>query len=311
MVKEVGMVHRTRSAWLAVCLPLVALALTSCERDVNASSSTAAPEPQRPATAPVAAAQAKAELQFVATGPLVVENQIDVASLREGVVAQIAADTGTYVRKGDALAQLDDRQISADVEASAAKVRSIAANLKNWEAETKVLLADRERAEKMWTAQLITKQDLDHAVYKQEADVYEVQREREALKNAEETLRSLELEKEKTRIVAPFDGVVARRYVHMGQRVAVGERLFWVSATAPLRVRFTVPEKMVGQIRAGEQVQVAAAELVTPEYPGKIVSVSPVVDPASGTLDVVAEVNGPSPLLRPGMQASVRLPQPK
>jgi len=49
--------------------------------------------------------------------------------------------------RGQVLAKLDDRQISSDVEGAAAKVRSIEANLKNWEAETNVLRSDRSRAE--------------------------------------------------------------------------------------------------------------------------------------------------------------------
>ena len=245
---------------------------------------------------------------FVASGPVTVENQVDLAALREGVIARIDVDAGRNVRQGELLGELDDRQISADVEASAARVRSIAANLKNWEAETKVLLADRQRAEKMWEANLITKQDLDHAVYKQEADVYEVQRESESLKNAQATERSLELEREKTQIRAPFDGIVARRYIHVGQKVAVGDRLFWITATAPLRIRFTVPERLLNKIHDHQEVSVTAAELPGGDHRARIVFVSPVVDPASATLDVVAELVGSPGELRPGMQANVRFP---
>ena len=254
--------------------------------------------------------QARAALDddFVASGPVTVENQVDLAALREGVIARIDVDAGRNVRQSELLGELDDRQISADVEASAARVRSIAANLKNWEAETKVLLADRQRAEKMWEANLITKQDLDHAVYKQEADVYEVQRESESLKNAQATERSLELEREKTQIRAPFDGIVARRYIHVGQKVAVGDRLFWITATAPLRIRFTVPERLLNKIHDHQEVSVTAAELPGGDHRARIVFVSPVVDPASATLDVVAELVGSPGELRPGMQANVRFP---
>ena len=71
-----------------------------------------------------------------------VENQVDVAALREGVIVSILAEPNTRVRKGQLLARLDDRQISADLDAASAKTRSIQANLKNWEAETKVLESD-------------------------------------------------------------------------------------------------------------------------------------------------------------------------
>ncbi|MGH9651256.1 MAG: efflux RND transporter periplasmic adaptor subunit, partial [Terriglobales bacterium] len=145
----------------------------------------------------------------MASGPIVVENQVDVAAQRDGVVARINVDAGVMVRKGQLLATLDDRQIAADKEAADAKVRSAVADLKGWEGEVKVLKADLERAEKRWEAQLITKQDLEHARFKVEADEYEVERARENLRSAQATARSLDLELEKTRILVPFDGVVA------------------------------------------------------------------------------------------------------
>ena len=96
--------------------------------------------------------------------------------------------------------------------------------MKNWQAETKVLQADRARAEKLYAAQVIPKEELEHVQFKEESDEYEVQREAESLNNAKATLKSLELERDKTDIVAPFDGIVARRYVRVGQKVSAGDR---------------------------------------------------------------------------------------
>lgn len=270
-----------------------------------------------PKTAPVSAAKpapapvAPQETVFVASGPIVVENQVDVEAQRDGVVAKVNVDAGTMVRKGQLLGSLDDRQIGADKEAADAKVRSAAADLKGWEGEVKVLQSDRERAEKMWEAQLITQQDLEHARFKVEADESEAERARENLKSAHATAKSLALELEKTRIMAPFNGVVARRYVRMGQRVTMGDRLFWVTAVAPLRVKFTLPERFLGHVKKGDELNVTAASDDQQKHTAKVLQVSPVVDPSSATIEVLAEVVGPAPDLRPGMTANVRLPNPK
>jgi membrane fusion protein (multidrug efflux system) len=266
------------------------------------------------AAAPAPAADQPASVQnqnvFVASGPVVVENQVDVSALREGPVVAILAQPGTQVHQGQLLAKLDDRQISADLEGAAARVRSIAANLKNWQAETKVLQADRARAEKLYEAQVIPKEELEHVQYKEEADEYEIQREAESLNNAKATQKSLELELDKTNVVAPFDGIVARRYVRVGQKVAVGDRLFWVTALTPLQVKFTLPERFFSRVRNGEQLTVSSAD-ISPDakYPAKIVQVSPVVDPSSGTIEILAQVVGPAPALRPGMLVNISLPQ--
>ncbi len=294
-----------RRALILALLGTAAAAMTACSgtKEVATTAAAAAPAPTA-ATAPATAA----DNSYVASGPIIVENQVDVASQREGVVAELLADTGSSVRKGQLLAKLDDRQVSADLEAASSRTRSIEANLKNWEAESKVLDVDYQRAQKMWDAQLITKEQLDHAKYKAEADKFEIERERESLNQARATQRSLELERDKTRITAPFNGIVARRYVRVGQKVAVGDRIFWVTATAPLLVKFTLPEKFVGRVKNGEAVTVAAADQ-SPEmkHPAKIVQVSPVVDPSSGTIEIEAEVTGAAPDLRPGMQANVHI----
>lgn len=244
----------------------------------------------------------------MASGPLIVEHQVDVASQRDGVVTEVRADSGTPVKQGQVLALLDDRQIEADLDAARARTRSTAADLKNWEAEAKVLQADLNRAQKMWEADLITKEQYDHALFKAESDQWDVKRVQELLVNAQQTERSLELELEKTRICAPFAGIVARRYVRDGQQVTRGDRMFWVTETAPLRIRFTLPERFVGRIQRGTRFAVASPDTGDAQYSAKVLEISPVVDPSSGTIEVLAQIVNPTKDLRPGMTASVSIP---
>lgn len=244
---------------------------------------------------------------FVASGPIVVENQVDVLAQRDGVVAQISAEIGQSVKKGAQLGRFDDRQLLADRNAAQARVSSIRADLKNWEALTKVAQSDSARAQQMWKAQLITKEQLDHDSYKAEAAQFEVDRERENLHSAEATLQSLELELGKTRITAPFDGVVARRYIRVGQKVSKDDRLFWVTAVSPMRVKFMLPELFLSRVKRGSEVTVTP--MADPQHPrtAKVILMSPVVDPSSGAVEVVAELQGPAGDLRPGMNTNIRL----
>jgi len=291
------------------CRPILVLlavtAVTGC-RDSQTSASPKLVSPDPPA--PVAAARLPAE-DITSSGPIVVENQLDVCSQREGVVTQIFADTDTFVRRGDPLATLDDRQLTADRDAAEAKLHAIEANVKNWIAEVKVLEADLERSEKMWAARINTQEQLDHDRFKVEADRYELEQERQMAVNQQEIVQSLNLELEKTRILAPFDGVVARRYVRVGQRVGNGDRLFWVTATAPLRVKFTLPERFIGRISHGQMINVISPDSPDSLHTAKVIQISPVVDPSSGTIEVLAEIVGPVGNLRPGMTADVRIPR--
>ncbi|MCI0354290.1 MAG: hypothetical protein L0099_04500, partial [Acidobacteria bacterium] len=207
------MIRRTKWAGLMLA---ATLAMSACSESKPEPAKTVSAAPAAPAPAGPAG---KAEDVFVGSGPLVVENQVDVMAQREGVVARIVADVGGKVAKGQLLAQLDDRQLSSDLDAARARHRALEADVKSWESLLKVYETDLERAEEMRKADLNTQQQLDHARYRLNASQHDVERERQNYRNAQASLRSLELELEKTRILAPFAGVVARRYVRAGQKV--------------------------------------------------------------------------------------------
>lgn len=293
---------------LTLALPLALALLQSGCSDSRTAEVKAAPRPvaNQPVTNP--APPAEHEPFFIASGPLIVEHQVDVDSQRDGVVAEIHAEPGLLVRTGQFLAQLDDRQITADLNAARAHTRSTAADLKNWESEAKVLEADAQRARKMWDAQLITQEQFDHARFKAESDQWDVKRVQELLVNAQQIEHSLELELEKTRIRAPFSGVVARRYVRAGQQVNRGDRMFWITETSPLRVQFTLPERFAGKIQRGQTLEVTSIDRRDAKFSAKVIEISPVIDPSSGTIEVLAQLVGPTKDLRPGMTTSIRVP---
>ena len=276
-------------------------------------STVAAPSPETTlAAAPPPATTAPSVSQgsddsYVATGPIIVENQVEVLAQREGVLKQILADVGGPVLKGTLLALLDDRELQARRDAAEAKVHSSEADLKDWQAETKVAEVDLKRAEEMGKAGVSTQEQVDHARYKFEGSQYEVEKAERNLENAKAELRVAEVELGKTRIEAPFSGVVARRYAHVGEKVTAGDRLFWVSELAPLRVKFTVPEKFMRQIQQGGTVYVTSDVLPGKPFSAKVLQISPVLDPASDSVDVMAQLEGTPEQLRPGMTAHIFL----
>jgi membrane fusion protein (multidrug efflux system) len=241
------------------------------------------------------------------SGPLIVEHQLDLLAQRAGIVAKLNSDVGARVHAGDVLAELDDRQLTSEVEAARSKTLSTEAGLNSWKSEAKVLDADYERAKKLWDFQLIPLEQFEHAKYKAEEEHYEVQRVEQMLVTDKANQHSLELELEKTRIRAPFSGVVARRYVREGQQVASGDRLFWITGDGPLRMRFTMPERYIGHVKRGQELPLTTPDLPGQTYKARVLEVSPVVDPASSTFEVLVELQGTRGDLRPGMDANITL----
>jgi membrane fusion protein (multidrug efflux system) len=293
-------------------LALAACLLAGCGDAKSDSPAAASPASAVP-TAPAAATPpptTTADNSFTASGPLIVERQVEITAQREGVVAKIYSQEGQRVKAGALLGQLDDRQVNANLEAARAKTRSIENDLKNWQAEAEVMKADYVRAQKASAEGLIPQEQLEHAKYKAESEQWDIKRVTEMLNTSRQEERSLELEMEKNRIIAPFDSLVARRYAREGQSVARGERLFWVTEETPLLLRFTLPERLMGRVKIGQTLPLTSPDVPSETHSARIKEVSPVVDPSSGTFDVLVELQGPRGELRPGMTASVHVDAP-
>jgi len=292
--------------WAALAAATQMMGCGSDKPDITPVSNAAT----LPAPAPVPPAQpgaAPAEPEMVVSGPIVVEHEVDLTAQRDGVVAKIYYDVPARVKAGTLLAQLDDRDLQAQLDSARAKSRSIEDDLNNWKAEREVMQADYVRAQELWKQGLTSAEQLQHAKYNVESHDWDIKRVTELLNNSRDDERSLELEMEKTRVVAPFDALVARRYVREWQTVAKGDRLFWITSEAPLLVRFTLPEKMFGKVREGQRVEVDSPDDPGERHSARVKEISPVIDPASGTFEVLVELVGERGSLRPGMTASVHL----
>ncbi len=270
------------------------------------SSSAPAPAPTANLRSPSSAILQSAK-SYTTVGPLVALQQADIAAERDGRVVSIAVEIGDHVEKGQVLALLDDSMQRASRDAQKARVASLQAQVLDWQAEQKSVEADLRRADTMRADKIISQESWEHVKYKLDETVAEVARHRADETVAEDELEAANLQLEKSRIVAPFAGVVGRSSVRIAQQVKEGDVLFWITAVAPLRILFTVPESEMAAFTNG-----AALLLTTPDYPSlrqpaRIFRVSPVVDPASGSVQIIGTVVHPSPLLKPGMSMQVRL----
>jgi RND family efflux transporter MFP subunit len=299
---------RSLIAWFTFTAALATGGCGGTEPPASAVPSGAAtPAAPSKAAPPVEAA----DTSFVVSGPIIVEHQVEVTAQRDGFVAKVLFDAPSRVKAGTVLARMDDQQVTANLEAARAKSRSIAADLKNWQSEAEVLKADYGRQQNLWKLGLTSQEQLEHAKYKAESDQWDIQRVQETLNTAHQEERSLELELAKTKITAPFDGLVARRYVREGQSVNKGDRLFWVTAEAPLLMRFTLPERYFGRVHRQQQFEIMSPNVPGEKHLARAKEVSPVIDPSSGTFEVLVELIGAPGSLHPGMTATIQLDNPR
>lgn len=295
------------SRGLAVALLLAAWVGAGCGGD----SGTAAQSKAASRVAPPVAAEkpsGNSNVQEILT-VLSVEHEVDVAPQADGVVVEILVDEGSAVQKGAVLARLDDRETAARLEKARADLKVRESQVKFNEAELKANAAAYRRAQEMHKLQLWSEAQLEEAEFRASGSEHDLAASRAQLESARAEVKELEAELEKTLIRAPFAGLVARRYIRVGQTVLKDERddrCFRISELRPLQVRFLVSEMTARRPRAGEMVNVVPVSDSQRVYPARIVKVSPTVDPASGSYDVTAQLAAADVAeLRPGMSVKV------
>ena len=298
-----------------ILLFTAALLTAGCHQEPAAAAPEPASIPSSSATpaspAPTVVATSGDGRNFTTVGPLVVDQQADVVSERDGRVTSVSVDIGDHVKSGEVLALLDDRALQATRAEKAARIDSLRAQVQTWEAEEKSNEADLRRADAMRSEKILDEEDWEHVQYKLAETKTQVVRYRAEVLAAEAELRSADVELTQSRITAPFAGVVGRRSAHPAQEVKKGDALFWITAESPTRILFTVPESSMEYFPRGARLELTTADYPHLKQTAVVFRVSPVVDPASGSIEVVGKLERPSALLKPGMSMQVKLVQVK
>jgi membrane fusion protein (multidrug efflux system) len=219
----------------------------------------------------------KVEDRFEAVGSIEAVEAITVVSEIDGAVMKIPFDEGEAIKKGGLILQLDDSQLAAEM-ARAEALRSQAQ-------------ASYDRVKAVVEQKAGAAQDLDDAAA--------------ALKVAEANLSLAKARFAKTRIVAPFEGVIGARRVSVGTFLRAGQAITELANIDQVRVVFSSPERMVSKVNRGAQVTISSPAFPGYELKGKIIVVEPVVEAGTRSTRIVAQVPNPGRKFRPGMSANV------
>ncbi len=206
------------------------------------------------------------------------ERAVTVYALAPRQVTRLLVEEGDAVRKGQLLVQLQDDEQRLAVD----------------EAQSRYNQAAEEfaRQEKLHEQQLVAEQvyiDAKHAL--DQAKI--------ALEKARQALSY-------TQVRAPISGIVTERLVNLGDSVTVNQALFKIVDFDSIVARVYVPEKDLRRLEVGQPARVYATALGEAPLAGKVLRISPVVDPRTGTIKVTVAVPN-QPGLRPGLFVDVEL----
>jgi RND family efflux transporter MFP subunit len=193
-----------------------------------------------------------------------------------GALRTLSIEEGSRVQTGQILAQVDDREISAQLGSA--------------EAGLEVARGTYERSEQLRDRQVIT--------------AAEYERDRAAYAAAEAQVDQLRARLGYATVRAPIDGIVLEKNVEAGDVVGLQNALFTIADVSTLVVRVRVSELDVVSIREGDEVALVLDALPGELLTGRVRRVFPAADPQTRLLPVeVALTGSEARRARPGFLA--------
>src|SRR6478672_7789638 len=215
--------------------------------------------------------------QVTAIGTLLSDEAVTISSEIAGRLKEIHFEEGQPVEKGALLFSLDDSVYRAQLDDASAKL--------------KLAAQTNKRTSTLFSNKYATAQSADEAASNL------------AVNTAAVELARVQLDK--TRITAPFAGIVGLRHVSAGEYITAGQALVNLEAIDPVKADFRVPEKFLPAIRVGQTIKIRVDAFPEDSFEGRVYAIDPRLDVAGRSLLVRAMVPNRDQRLRPGLFARV------
>jgi len=221
---------------------------------------------------------------------------VKVSSLVSGRIASMAVAEGDRVEAGQELAKIDDRPFRDPLRQAEAAVEQAKANFDNAQ-------LNRARMETLFQRGVAAQKDLEDARTLMSVN-------QAALNQAEAALALARLQIARTEVHSPLAGTVVKRFASVGEQVdgTAAQPLFEVADVSTAELFGNVPAVYLGQIRVGQSLEIATESLPGKKFTGRVVAISPAVDPTTNVGLVRIRLANPGGLLRLGMFLSAQLP---
>ena len=227
-------------------------------------------------------------------------NVVEVKSKASGVITRMPVETGTHVKPGDLLAQVDTRDVQNQYNQALADVRAA-------EARLQVSVAQKRRADEMFRARVITAQEHETSTLDYANAQAQLVRARASLDLAKQRL-------EDATVTAPVAGTVIEKTVSLGQVITSatgafggGTTLLKMADLSRVRVRALFNETDIGQVRPAQPATVVVDAYPDRRFAGMVEKIEPqaVVQQGVTMFPVLVTLDNREDLLKPGMNGEV------
>jgi RND family efflux transporter MFP subunit len=238
--------------------------------------------------------------ELEAPGSVIAQSTAQVAARAMGTVLRVAVREGDNVKRGQVLAELDERELSAHRSAAQAASRAASAGVLQAtkavaaaQAQADVMKKTYERYNYLKEQKSVSPQEFDEVAAKQEAAQANLEQAKAALSQSEAGVAQAESEAHAAesvasyaRIAAPFDGRVVRRSIEPGSLVSPGMPLFVVEDTSRYQLEATLPAEALAGVKRNTLARVQLDALPAHSLAGKVAEIEAGADPTSHTFKV-------------------------
>ncbi len=214
--------------------------------------------------------------KFYVNASILGDEEVELRPEVAGKVVSINFDEGSKINKGDLLVKINDLDLQAQ--------------LLKAESQKKLAQEKEYRAQQLFEQVLISQEDYD--VINTELNS----------RNAE--IELLKAQIEKTKIIAPFDGIIGLRNVSEGAIINSSVVVAQLIKNDPVKIDFALPVKHASKVKAGDRIKVNVPN-TDKVFSASVYAVDPKIDPASRTLKVRAKAQNPNGELIPGSYAEI------
>ena len=296
-----GKIRRRGAIVILIVLLLLALggARTVAMRVVHAQTlDQATAEQTQQNVVTIFAQQGQAQQTLQLPGTLLGAIESPIYARANGYLLHWYKDIGAPVKKGDLLAEIETPELDQQLSQSKAARDQSAASLE-------LAHTSYDRWHELRGKDVVSQQELDErqgAYAQAQANV----------SAASADVRRLEQLTGFKRVLAPFDGVITRRNIDVGDLVnagngGAGSALFSESQIDRLRLYVYVPQAYAQLVRAGQQVTVLQSELPGQQFTGTIARTAGAIDQATRTLQIEVSLENEDHKLLPGAFVQVAL----
>ena len=239
-------------------------------------------------------------------GNLVGAATVDAVPRGQGRLEAVYVKLGDSVRRGQAIAKIEDREIVEQIKQAEATLNVSQATIRQRQADLKLAQNNMERSKSLFERDLLPRQTFDDTDARYQAAQAQLELSMAQLEQTRSRLDELKINLQNTIITAPVEGFIGKRTLDPGASVGANTSFMSVVDIRTVRLVINVIEKDLRRIHQGTAVEVEVDAYPGENFMGRVARLAPILDPATRTAQVEIEIPNSTYRLKPGMYARAK-----